>query len=247
MPARSVPRKFPAMTLFDEPAMRMARLGQPLITSPRIVLPELPTLRSSAPVPHAPALSSMIGRPAGRKPGCVVPLMMTGRVMGSSAAVRVIVCTPPAPMTKSMVSMPTVAFASRMASRRVHTRGRPGSESHVPSAIRSGSSASPVLLTVNVAAWAGPATKTERSTSEPRQARIGIAPGPNRDRFSTTGLIANRPCRATGGRPRRSRRRGFPVSSDPHRRVSEEVVDGEELGEGSRLGVGLLRGEDRIA
>jgi hypothetical protein len=34
---------------------------------------------------------------------------------------------------------------------------------------------------------------------------------------------------------------------NPERRIAEEVVDGKQLGESARVGVGLLRGEDRVS
>ena len=74
--------------------------------------------------------SSIFGAAAGA-PGCVVPSMVTGSVIGGSDASvpsSVIVCRPPAPMLKWIASGPGLAFAAAIASRRVQSAAL-----HVPS------------------------------------------------------------------------------------------------------------------
>src|SRR4030095_13874180 len=112
------------MTLFED-RTRMAFPdggGVRLMTSPRIVLPELPGCRSSVVVAPAAALLALprakSGAPA--KPGCVVPLMVTGPAIPGRPEVRTIVFAPAGAMLKLMVSATSgVAFASSMAARRV--------------------------------------------------------------------------------------------------------------------------------
>jgi len=96
--------------------------------------------------------TSMIGRST--NPGCVLPSMVTESEMRGRAVAGMIVCTP-LPIANAMVSCPDVAFASVMAARSVQVPG--------PAVLRqmplpgTASSASPVTLTVNVAAIAAPA------------------------------------------------------------------------------------------
>jgi hypothetical protein len=74
VPATFVPRKFPATTLFDD-RRRMALPeggGERLMTSPRIVLPELPACRSKVLVAPPLASISMTGPRPAMDSGCVV-------------------------------------------------------------------------------------------------------------------------------------------------------------------------------
>ncbi len=73
------------------------------MTSPRTVLLPPLMVRPRATPPAPTPSSTMRGVPA--KPGCVVPLMMTGLVIGGSwEPVTAIVCTP-VPMEKLIVSL----------------------------------------------------------------------------------------------------------------------------------------------
>ena len=119
VPATFVPRKFPAMTLFDVPSRRMPRVGQLLMHEPsdrasRATAPQIQRAEAAA----GAALSSMIGVPAvERLRGAVDGDGLRDEWQGRSEGDRLHAARP---MLKLIVSTPASAFASSMAARRVH-------------------------------------------------------------------------------------------------------------------------------
>jgi hypothetical protein len=190
VPARSVPRKLPTMTLLDDPKMRMARVGQRLITSPRIVLPELPTPRFSAPFPpHAAALSSMTGAKGGAatNPGCVVPSIRTTDAIEGSAEPRRMVLAPAGAMLNWMSSVPAKALASSIAARKVQTAP---AVAQFPSP-KEASPASPTSLTRKTAANADSTPGPIPSKSERSHTRALIARKVNSKKSATSARDSN--------------------------------------------------------
>src|SRR5262249_13428508 len=183
-PLASVPRKLPAMTLFEEKT-RIAIWGERLMIRPRTVL--FPALRVRTPLVLAPApLISTLGAFAAH-PGCVSPAMVTRRVMTGRSEPRTIVKDGPG-RAKLMVSAGTLEFASWIAARRVQ---KPPASAQVLSPMFA-SGVSPVLLTVKVAAWAG-ATRAADSRARSPSPR---GSGPGRTRLD--GLVGAKKCRSTG-------------------------------------------------
>src|SRR5262249_26309729 len=89
VPARFVPRKFPAMTLFAESPARIAAPGERLMQSPRIVLPEAPDWRSNVSPGALAAVTSITGPVRGTESGCDVVSRMRGLVMAGRLDPRV--------------------------------------------------------------------------------------------------------------------------------------------------------------
>src|SRR5689334_2558878 len=126
VPAASVPRKLPA-TVSPPLLIVMSRPYQWFSTRPRIVLPSLPAARTSPSVVIAlPSITTRCTELSPSRgpllfalePGCENPLIVTGLVIAGSWVAGVIVWTPAAGMSKSIVSAPGFAFASRIAWRR---------------------------------------------------------------------------------------------------------------------------------
>src|SRR5215470_4346903 len=150
------------MTLPDDPKMRMALPGQRLMTSPRIVLPP-PVLAMMIPALEPGREEKLISMPP-TEPVWVVPSMMTGLVMVGRVLPGLIVWGPPGGILKVIVwGPPGVLFDSSMAARSVQVTPGPGCESQIPSFLGTTAPPSPVLLTMKVAACAGPAARDEPS------------------------------------------------------------------------------------
>jgi hypothetical protein len=155
------------------------------MTSPRIVLPELPGCRSSVVVAPPAALISITGAKSGApaNPGCVVPSMVTASVIPGKPEVRTIVFGPDGAMLKLIVSRPAAAFASWMAARRVHRGAAPPTEQIPFPGVASAKSS--VLSTVKTAAWAGPAARVEPSASEASQGASRARPARPAERLGS--------------------------------------------------------------
>src|SRR2546428_9164302 len=96
--------------------MPVVTLLKPLITNPRTVeFPALITKPCTVPEARDP-FSSIIGVPA--KPGCVVPSIITGRVIVGRAEVGLIVNGPGPGRLNTIVLVPPPALESRIACRK---------------------------------------------------------------------------------------------------------------------------------
>ncbi len=96
VPDGSVPMRFPSI-VFPALEITMASPAKPLMTRPRIVVS--PPLRTSPVLPLP--FNSISGAPTAY-PGCVVPSMTSGDVIGGSAVWSVMVWTPLPGMTNEM-------------------------------------------------------------------------------------------------------------------------------------------------
>ena len=114
VPAASVPRKLPSMTLLPPVCSRMALPAKRLMMRARTRLLE-PVITRPADGPALVPFSSMRGAPL--KPGCVVPSIVTGLMRGGSVEPGLIVCTPVPGILKPIKSAPGLTLASMMACR----------------------------------------------------------------------------------------------------------------------------------
>jgi hypothetical protein len=114
-PVRFVPMKLPRIELPDEMTV-IPGPANPLMTSPRTVLPSPAIVRPLTPRPASAPFSSIIGAP-GAEPGCVNPSIITLLVIiGSGDAGEIVNGGDPPPTSKMIASSPApFAFAFRIA------------------------------------------------------------------------------------------------------------------------------------